>query len=261
MNTLGVLLLSIDIIKTISDYLKGSRPSAIFIDIDGVLTIERGSYVLDLELIELLRKVMAYGIPVCLVSGNAYPTVLTLQRYLGLTPIFVAENGCVIQVSRELIKLCRESLDSLVEDIEKSFSLKRSTSNLYRLCDRAFHVPEHIKSNPAMARKLESSIMEKYPHIYALYTGYVLHIYPRYCSKSSAIKIIADKTNIDLNKSIAIGDSVTDVDMIKAVGIGIVVGDADEDAKKEAKIVLPFNASTSTKYFISALLNYISQHV
>lgn len=241
------------------EYLRGFKPSAIFVDIDGVLTIERGSYVIDLELIDLLRRVMSHNVPVCLVSGNAYPTVLTLQRYLGLSPIFIAENGCVIQIDRELIKICRESLDPLVDEIEKSFNLKRSASNLYRLCDRAFHIPDDIKSDPAKARELERSIMEKYPGIYALYTGYVLHIYPRYCSKSTAIKIVAERTGIDLEKAIAVGDSVTDVDMIKAVGIGVAVGDADEEAKREAKIVLPFKAAQSTKYLISTLLKHFPQ--
>ncbi|MEM0027314.1 MAG: phosphoglycolate phosphatase [Ignisphaera sp.] len=245
--------------KKLLESLKDGRPSAIFIDIDGVLTIERGSYVIDLELIELLRKVMEYNIPVCLVSGNAYPTVLTLQRYLGLSPIFIAENGCVIQLHKELIKICRENLDPLVDEIEKEFHLKRSASNLYRLCDRAFHVPDDVKSNPSKARELEKNIMEKYPSIYALYTGYVLHIYPRYCSKSSAIRIVAEKMGLDLEKAIAIGDSVTDVDMIKTVGIGVAVGDADEEAKRDAKIVLPFKASQSTKYLISILLKRISQ--
>jgi phosphoglycolate phosphatase (TIGR01487 family) len=240
----------------LSQHLHGAKPSAIFIDIDGVITVERGSYVIDLETIDLLRRLMPYNIPVCLVSGNAYPTVLTLQRYLGLSQIFVAENGCVIQVNKELIRLCRENLDEIVDEIEKIFSLKRSTSNLYRLCDRAFHIPEAMKAKHEDVRRLEKAIMERYPHINALYTGYVLHIYPKYCSKSVAIKIIAEKIGVDLEKAIAIGDSVTDMDMIKSVGIGAVVGDADEEVKKEAKIVLPYKASQSTKYFLLALLNY-----
>lgn len=243
----------------LAQYLIKAKPSALFIDIDGVITIERGSYIIDLETVDLLRRLMSYEIPVCLVSGNAYPTVLTLQRYLGLSSVFVAENGCVIQINKELTKLCRENLDEIADEIEKIFSLRKSLSNLFRLCDRAFHIPEAMKADREGVRRLERAIMEKYPYINALYTGYVLHIYPKYCSKSNAIKIIAEKMGIELEKAIAIGDSITDIDMIKSVGIGVVVGDADDEAKKEAKMVLPYKASQSTKYFLIALLNYLTR--
>ncbi|MEM4849062.1 MAG: HAD hydrolase family protein, partial [Ignisphaera sp.] len=197
------------------------------------------------------------GIPVYLVSGNAYPVVLTLQRYLGFQPVFVAENGCVVQVDKEVINLCRESLDPLVDKISKEFNLRPSSSNAYRLCDRAFHIPSELKNNSLAVRDLEKKIMSLYPSIYALYTGYVLHIYPRYCSKSASIKIIAEKLGIDLSKAIAVGDSVTDIDMIKTVGIGVATGDADEELKRESAIVLPFKASESTKVLVKTLLIYV----
>jgi len=238
-------------------YLYSGIPRALFIDIDGVMTVARGSYVIDLEVVGLLRELESKGVPVYLVSGNAYPVVLTLQRYLGLSSIFIAENGCVIQMHEEVLKICKESLDSLADAISKSFGLKPSSSNAYRLCDRAFHVPKEIRSDVHAVRELEKKIMHLYPEIHALYTGYVIHIYPKYCSKSSGIRIVAEKLGIDLKKAVAIGDSVTDIDMIKTVGIGVATGDADEELKKEAAIVLPFKASESTKFFLKNLLSYI----
>ncbi|MEM1628694.1 MAG: phosphoglycolate phosphatase [Desulfurococcaceae archaeon] len=252
-------LLQDDIIEILDKNLRGDKPSIVFTDIDGVLTIKRGSYALELDVIRLLRDVEKYDIPICLISGNAYPVVLTLQRYLGLSPIFVAENGCVIQVYKELIVLCKESLDYIVEEIRRDFGLEESSSNRYRLCDRAFHIPAEIRTDPKKVRELEKQIMEKYPNIYALYTGYVLHIYPKYCSKSRGMEIIAEKLYIDLSKSIAIGDSVTDYDMIKTAGIGVVVGDADEEIKRDATIILPYNAGMSTRYFLEQLLSYLKR--
>jgi len=243
----------------LAKHLSGLKPSALFIDIDGVITIERGSCDLDLEVINMLRRLMYYKVSVHLVSGNAYPTVLALQRYLGFSPSFIAENGCVIHVNNELIKLCKETLDEVADEIEKFFSLKKSPSNLYRLCDRALHIPEHLKADHKSIRRLERTIMERYPHINAHYTGYALHIYPRYCSKGIAIKILAERLRIDLEKAIAIGDSIVDIDMIKSVGIGVAVGDADEEVKRAAKIALPYRASQSTKCLLSALQNYLTR--
>lgn len=248
-----------DLHTVISDLLKNSKPGALFIDIDGVITLARGIYAVDLDVVKILRELESKGVPVYLVSGNAYPVVLTLQRYLGFSPVFIAENGCVIQIYKEVINLCRESLDSFVEEISKKFNLKPSSSNIYRLCDRAFHIPSEMKNNVSLVRDLEKNIMIMYPEINALYTGYVLHIYPKYCSKSNGIKIVCEKLGIDIGKAISIGDSVTDIDMIKAVGIGVATGDADEELKKEAKIISPYSAAESTKFFLEKLIMYIEK--
>lgn len=248
-----------DLYAVIDQHLRSSNPSVLFIDIDGVITLARGIYAIDLDLVNLLRELGVKGIPVYLVSGNAYPVVLTLQRYLGFPPVFVAENGCVIQIDKEVLNLCSESLDPLVSKISKEFDLRPSSSNIYRLCDRAFHIPSELRNNSLAVRDLEKKIMSLHPEVYALYTGYVLHIYPKHCSKSNGIKIIAEKLGVDLSKAIAVGDSVTDIDMIKAVGVGVATGDADEELKREAMIVLPFQASESTKVLAKTLLAYMEK--
>lgn len=249
----------IEIVNKLNKVLNGEKPQMLFIDIDGVLTLSRDSYTLDLEVIELLRRIEKLEVPVCLTSGNSYPTVLTLQRYLGLSPVFIAENGCVIQIRRQLIKLCREPLDSAVDRISKIFKLQPSDSNMYRLCDRAFRIPQELKTDLPRIRELERNIVTLFPNIYAMYTGYVLHIYPRECGKGKAMDILAKEIGIDLSKSIAIGDSITDVDMLKAAGLSIVVGDADAEAKEVADIVLPYGASVSTKFFLRTLVEYVEQ--
>jgi hypothetical protein len=246
-----------DLESVLEEYLRGEIPQALFTDIDGVMTIERGGYTIDLDLIKMLRNLIAVGVPVILVSGNAYPVVLTLQRYLGLSSIFIAENGCVIHVHGEVQILCREPIDGIASEVASRFYLKPSPSNAYRFCDRAFHIPDEIKSSVQAVRELEQRIMTLYPNIHAYYTGYLLHIYPKGCSKSIAIKLVAQKLGIDLSRAVAVGDSVTDVDMIKVVGVGAATGDADEELKKEAKIVLPYKASQSTKALVSALIEYV----
>ena len=64
---------------------------------------------------------------------------------------------------------------------------------------------------------------------------------PRYCeivlpgiSKSSAIKILADKFKIDRSEILAIGDSENDLEMIRDAGIGVAPSNATEAVKKVA---------------------------
>ena len=248
-----------EIIERLYRVLGGDRPQMIFVDIDGVLTLSRGSYTLDLDAIELMRRAENLGVPVCLTSGNSYPTVLTLQRYLGLSPTFIAENGCIIQIERRLIKLCRESLDNIVNRISEVFKLQPSDSNMYRLCDRAFRIPQDLKADISRVRGLEKRIAELFPDIHAMYTGYVLHIYSKECGKGRAMEILAKEIGVDLLKSIAIGDSVTDIDMLETAGLAVVVGDADSEAKESADIVLPYRASESTKFFLGTLIRYVDK--
>ncbi len=127
-----------NILMIIKEFFNGMKPDMMFIDIDGVMTETRDSYVLDLDVIRMLRDVEDLGLPICLASGNAYPVVLTLQRYLGFSPIFIAENGCVIHINKSYIKLCKDSLDHIAEEILKRFGLPKSDCNLYRFCDRAY---------------------------------------------------------------------------------------------------------------------------
>ena len=251
--------MALDVISLLESKLGREKPQALFTDIDGVLTTTRDSYALDLEVITLLRALEGAGVPVCLVSGNAYPVVLTLQRYLGLSPHFVAESGCVVQVGGSVNVLCTVDLASIVHDIKKLFQLEELPTNRFRLCDRAFTLPGAFKKDTERVKSLARTIMDKYPGIRVVYSGYALHVVPEECSKSTGVNFLARSLNIDLKKAIAIGDSAMDLDMVRAVGVGVAVGDADEELKKEALAVLPYGASESTKYLLVGVLRYLAK--
>ena len=60
-------------------------------------------------------------------------------------------------------------------------------------------------------------------------------------SKATALKIVLEKTGIDISHSIAVGDSQNDLEILKAAGIGVAVGNAPEWVKKEADMVTDTN--------------------
>ncbi len=54
------------------------------------------------------------------------------------------------------------------------------------------------------------------------------------CSKATGMKKVMDHLGLDMNRSVAIGDSENDLDMIRAAGIGVVMGQARDEIKQFA---------------------------
>ena len=50
-------------------------------------------------------------------------------------------------------------------------------------------------------------------------------------SKGNALKILSEKTGVDLSKAIAFGDNYNDIEMLKCVGMPIAMGNSVEDVK------------------------------
>jgi hydroxymethylpyrimidine pyrophosphatase-like HAD family hydrolase len=56
-------------------------------------------------------------------------------------------------------------------------------------------------------------------------------------SKGNALKIVADRLGISLDKAMAIGDNYNDVSMMEIVGFSVAMGTAKEDIKKLCSFV------------------------
>ena len=56
-------------------------------------------------------------------------------------------------------------------------------------------------------------------------------------SKGTAVKFLAEKYNIPLEKTIAVGDQINDLPMIQTAGLGIAVQNADENLKARATVL------------------------
>ena len=60
-------------------------------------------------------------------------------------------------------------------------------------------------------------------------------------SKAGALKFLAEKFNVDISQTIAVGDGGNDASMLAFAGLGIAVKNAEELAKKSAKVVLDYS--------------------
>ena len=65
------------------------------IDIDGTLTDEKGR--INLKAIEMMRRIKEkLDIKIILASGNTYPVMMGLARYISGIDILIAENGGIV---------------------------------------------------------------------------------------------------------------------------------------------------------------------
>lgn len=59
-----------------------------------------------------------------------------------------------------------------------------------------------------------------------------LEFFSNRVSKAKAIKLVADKYNIDLSEIVAVGDGTNDLPILEAVGLGVAMGNASDEIKK-----------------------------
>ena len=69
----------------------------------------------------------------------------------------------------------------------------------------------------------------------------LFEILPKGIGKGTAIERIAEYLNIDMSKTIAIGDYNNDISMFRAAKLGIAVANACDDAKAAADLVTVSN--------------------
>ncbi len=58
-------------------------------------------------------------------------------------------------------------------------------------------------------------------------------------TKGGALKFIADRLNIPMEKTVAIGDNLNDITMVQAAGVGVAVGNGEAELKAVADFVAP----------------------
>lgn len=69
----------------------------------------------------------------------------------------------------------------------------------------------------------------------------LIEISPKGETKGSALKFLADRYDIPIEKTIAIGDNLNDISMIEAAGVGVAVKNGEEALKEAADVIAPAN--------------------
>lgn len=200
-------------------------------DVDGTLTVNRGSVLIDVEAVEAIRMLERGGVRVALISGNSLPVLAGLASYLGASGPVAAENGCVGYANGEVHHLTSGRVPrELVEELRRH-GFKESWQNAYRYHDAAFTFDDP----DGLRRALE--LVSRYPGFKVLYSGYAIHVLPSDCDKGRGARWIAQATGVSLSEALAIGDGENDIDMLRLAGYSAAPGDADTKVKNVVKIV------------------------
>ncbi len=209
----------------------------IFSDVDGTLTPDRRTSMLDLEAIKMARELVRHGFYVVLVSGNSLPVLRGVSIYSGLGGYVVAENGASIYTDKP-IRACRdcEAVDKAYKILlDEGDEFLDTWQNPFRLCDKALKWVGDERKALQKAR----SILEEHgiDQVDVVTSGYAIHLYPRGCDKGSGIRAFLESMGLNKEAAYCVGDGQNDVPMRKSCGKLIAVSNADEALKKVADII------------------------
>lgn len=226
---------------------------ALFLDVDGTLTINRKSYTLDLEAVEAIRKAVEKGIVVSLVSSNALPIVVGLTRYLGLNGVAIGESGSLVYmdgvVKALASKPAREPYRALLEHCGEY--VEDSWQNMFRLYEFSLKLREEYKSSwRSIVQLLREFVEVRYPGFTVDYSGYTLHVREAGVDKKKAVLYVLDQLGIEPSDAAGVGDSVMDTSFLSVLGLTAAVSNADEELKNSVHLVLSEPSGKGVAEFI-----------
>ena len=216
----------------------------ILVDVDGTLTLDRNTYLLDLDAIRVLREVKSLGYKVGLVSGNSYPVLRALYTYLGFNGGIVAENGCVVYYER-LYEVCERIDKELIGEFERKFNVKGSWQNAYKCCDLSFTPPNLTEEMVQWAKERG---------LYIKTSGYAIHISKSKKGKGDGVRFLLSLLGVNKDDVIGIGDSNTDIEFLQEVGYKVVVGNGDDEVKKLGNYITKAGSGKGVVEFLSLLI-------
>ncbi len=226
-------------------------------DIDGTLTDNK--YYLNIKAINAIRKVEELGIPVILVTGNAFPIASTLSHYIGTTGPIVSENGCVIGYKWEPILLADppKNRDKIIEEMV-SLGFKIAPSTKFKFVDLGFKRTDKTKN--LTIDKIRKYLIDKgLGDFYVTDSGFAVHVAPKSIDKAYGLREALKLMGRDLKEVAYIGDGENDIPVMKSVGFSATVSNAPQTVKKIASYVASKPNGEGFSEFVDYLLNKIKK--
>lgn len=263
----------------------------IVLDIDDTLLLSNGA--ISEKTKEDIALAQEKGIKIVLASGR--PTFgmkrlakeLNLEKYGGYVLSF---NGSKIiecasdkeLYSKNLSKLQMEKLykiaikhecfihtyneNTILTNSDNPYTYVESeiTGMDIKVCDDFIkELPEKcvkatLMQAPTHLKEVETLVKNEVGDMYMTITKpFFLEFMDKNVDKGASIKKLCEMINIDIKKTIAIGDSYNDVSMIENVGLGIAMGNAVDELKKKAKFITDTNDNEGISKAMRKYLNNI----
>ena len=203
------------------------------VDIDGTITMN-GMGTIHLEALSKLRSLMDDGHNVILVTGRSSVEGYLLAIFGGLTHLAVGENGgCITfgdKIQHRMLGNKGECIHALAT-IQSKLDIEIKEKPVFP------RMTEVVLERTFDIDNVQKIIDENNLNVVLTDSGYAYHINSKGVDKGSGFMEAIKMLEIDVNDTIAIGDSDTDVPLFKVVKNNIAVSNSTENLKKLAKIV------------------------
>ena len=203
------------------------------IDIDGTITLN-GMGQIHLEALSRLRSLKEEGHNVILVTGRSSVEGYLLSIFGGLTHMAVGENGGCIsfgdEIQHKLLGNKGECIHALAT-IQAKLNAEVKEKPVFP------RITEVVLERTFDIEKAQKVIDDNNLNVVLTDSGYAYHINSKGVDKGSGFLEVVKMLDVDVNDTIAIGDSDTDVPLFKVVKNNIAVSNSTENLKKLAKII------------------------
>ena len=227
-------------------------------DVDGTLSLNRETVLIDPEVINVVRKLESRGIMVSLVSSTALPVVAGLKRYMGASGPAIGETGAIVFFGEdEVVHLTSLSTREIVNVILEKFGeyVRESWQNEFRYHDLALKVrKKYLECKWEIYKEIREWVLSRYNNVKVEFSGYAIHVLPVEIGKGKALRYVMNRLGISREEAAAIGDSYMDLELFKVAGLRAAVGNADEELKEKADVVLKGYSSRGFIEFAKLIL-------
>jgi len=205
--------------------------SYVITDIDGTLTDASGA--LDVDALEAIRALRAYGYEVILASARSAWEAWTISKLVGASPPVIAENGGVIVFSPLKMVLLGDKLAALrgLEALERrglEVRIKQTVPPLTSVI---------LEPGPS-AKELREVLQEEEPDVDVVETGFSLILAKKGVNKAEALRALGSfRPELKPEEAIAVGDGDNDVPLFDICGYSIAPSNATPEAKRAARYV------------------------
>jgi hypothetical protein len=203
------------------------------IDVDGTITLN-GMGQIHLEALSRLRSLKEEGHNVILVTGRSSVEGYLLSIFGGLTHMAVGENGGCIsfgdEIQHKLLGNKGECIHALAT-IQAKLNAEVKEKPVFP------RMTEVVLERTFDIEKAQKVIDDNNLNVVLTDSGYAYHINSKGVDKGSGFLEVVKMLDVDVNDTIAIGDSDTDVPLFKVVKNNIAVSNSTENLKKLAKII------------------------
>jgi len=203
------------------------------IDIDGTITLN-GMGQIHLEALSRLRSLKEEGHNVILVTGRSSVEGYLLSIFGGLTHMVVGENGGCIsfgdEIQHKLLGNKGECIHALAT-IQAKLNAEVKEKPVFP------RMTEVVLERTFDIEKAQKVIDENNLNVVLTDSGYAYHINSKGVDKGSGFLEVVKMLDVDVNDTIAIGDSDTDIPLFKVIKNNIAVSNSTENLKKLAKII------------------------